>query len=128
MERALLAAPAAGAESENLEPYRATIDDANAGALLDAGVDVEHTGFKAGEGEQTVHLSLFPSQANRLENQGVELEAFDVEAQTLSKSLRQAIEGGDSPNPFYTPSTAATRSRAASRTRWRRSRPSTATS
>ena len=77
---AVFAAPAAGAEGENLEPYRATIDDADAGALLAAGVDVEHTGFKAGEGEQTVHLSLFPSQADTLEDRGVELEAVEVEA------------------------------------------------
>ena len=70
--------------------------------LLDAGVDVEHTGFRAGEGQQTVHLSLFPSQADTLEDRGVELEAVEVEASTMSKSLRQAIDGGDSPNPFYT--------------------------
>ena len=66
------------------------------------GVDVEHTGFKPGEGSQTVNLSLFPSQAESLEDDGVELEQVDDRRARWSKALRQLLDGGDSPNPFYT--------------------------
>jgi zinc carboxypeptidase/Big-like domain-containing protein len=92
---------ATAAPSENLQPYTATIDERDAGVLHDAGIDVEHTGFVAGDGPQDVHLSLFPSQAESLESQGVQVEEFQAEA-LASKQLRQAIDGGDSPNPFYT--------------------------
>ena len=96
------ASGASAAGSEYLEPYRATIDDADAGVLLDAGVDVEHTGFQPGEGPQDVNVSLYPSQADQLEERGVALEAVEIEPLDAPKALRQVLDGGDSPNPFYT--------------------------
>ena len=101
---ALMLAPAVGAAAEQyLEPYRTTIDEYGAGELQKSGVDLGHTGYDAGKSyAQTIEVELFPSQAAELEARGVELEQLELEPAVGSKALRQAANGGDSPNPFYT--------------------------
>jgi Zinc carboxypeptidase/Collagen triple helix repeat (20 copies)/Bacterial Ig domain len=101
---ALIAASssAAAAGNEYLKPYRTTVDDTGAGVLLDAGVDLGHAGYKPGRGPQTIEVAITPSEAERLERRGVELNAVELEAPSGPKGIRQALDGGDSPNPFYT--------------------------
>jgi hypothetical protein len=98
----VVASSASAAGNEYLKPYRTTVDDAGAGILHDAGVDVAHTGYKPGRGSQTIEIPLTPSEAERLEDRGVELQEVELEPPTAPKAVRQALDGGDSPNPFYT--------------------------
>jgi hypothetical protein len=98
----LAASSAAAAGNEYLKPYRTTVDDTGAGILLAEGVDVGHTGYKPGSGNQTIEVPLTPSQAQEIESRGVELEEVELEPPTAPKAVRQAVQGGDSPNDFYT--------------------------
>src|SRR5262245_35747400 len=92
---------AAMAAEEYLEPYRAVADALDAGALEAEGVDLEHAGYDTSKSyAQPIQVALLPSQAERLEDKGVELDKLAV-AKAAPKALRLA-EGGDSPNPFYT--------------------------
>jgi len=97
-------APAiASAEQEYLEPYRTTVDEYGAGELQKAGIDLEHAGYtNDGPPAQTIEVALFPSQAERLEARGLELEAVELAEAVGTKALRQSLDGGDSPNAFYT--------------------------
>ena len=102
---ALMLAPVAAtaAAEEYLEPYSTTIDEYGAGELQKAGVDLGHAGYDPGKSyAQSIEVELFPSQARALEARGVELEQLELERAVGSKALRQAVSGGDSPNPFYT--------------------------
>ena len=102
---ALLLAPAvsAAAAGEHLEPYSTTVDEYGAGELQRAGVDLGHTGYDSDKSSaQRIEVELFPSQARELEARGVELEQLELERAVGSKALRQALNGGDSPNPYYT--------------------------
>ena len=87
---------AAGPQDEKLQPYAATVTRAQAGIVAEAGVDLDHAGFRAGvTGEQQLELAITPTQAAALEAKGVPLAA-----ESLPKSA--AVEtGGDSPNPYY---------------------------
>jgi Zinc carboxypeptidase len=96
------ASPAAAAESERIEPYRTTVDDATVGVLYQAGVDVGHTGYRAGLGRQTIDVPLTPSEARAIEADGVDVREVELQAPAAPKAVREAIQGGDSPNPFYT--------------------------
>ena len=92
---------AAMAAEEYLEPYRAVADELDAGALQAEGVDLEHAGYDTSKAyAQPVQVALLPSQAERLQDKGVELEKLAV-AKAAPKAARLAA-GGDSPNPFYT--------------------------
>jgi hypothetical protein len=99
----LLAAPSAlAAAPQNLQPYAATVDNEGAAVLADAGVDVQHTGFRPNEGNQTVEIAVTPSEAAAIERRGVDLEHRTLPVDTAPKRVRQAVHGGDSPNPYYT--------------------------
>jgi Zinc carboxypeptidase/Bacterial Ig domain len=98
----LAAGPASAAQNEYLTPYAANVDDTAIGILHEAGVDIGHTGYKPGEGVQRIEVALYPSQAARVEDRGVDLTEVEIKPPAGSKTLRQALNGGDSPNPFYT--------------------------
>jgi hypothetical protein len=98
----LAASSASAAGNEYLKPYEATVDDAAAGILLEAGADLGEAGYMPGRGLQQIEVPLYTSQAERLEDRGVELDEVEIEEPVGTKALRQALNGGDSPNPFYT--------------------------
>ena len=98
-----IAPAAASAAQEYLEPYSTTVDEYGAGELQQAGVDLEHAGFdNDGPSTQTIEVALFPSQVQRLEARGLEFEELELPEAIGTKALRQSLDGGDSPNAFYT--------------------------
>jgi hypothetical protein len=98
----IVASPAGAAESERIKPYRTTVDDATVGVLFQAGVDVGHTAYRRGMGRQTIEVPLTPSEARAVEADGLDVREVQLEAPAAGKAVRQAVQGGDSPNPFYT--------------------------
>src|SRR5688500_16465880 len=89
---ALAPAMAQAAEREHLEPYKATVDETDAGHLAAAGVDLGHSGYKPGTGgEQSVEVALFPSQARARQAKGVALREV-----ALPTAAAKPDTGGDS--------------------------------
>src|SRR5262245_5925056 len=109
---AALSAPAA-AHADDLKMYRVTVDERDAGVLGALGVDLGHTGYKAGLGPgQTIFVDLLESQAATAGDKGLSLEEVTpgphvTEAQIEQRlaapksSGAKAETGGDSPNVFY---------------------------
>jgi murein tripeptide amidase MpaA len=124
---ALLAAMALGAPSavqaqDALTMYRVTVGEEGAATLSELGVDLGHTGYKAGKGPgQTIFVDLLESQAAKAQAEGLNLEEITpgphvseaqieqriAAARTVPKSSKAASAadkpetGGDSQNPFY---------------------------
>ena len=83
--------------SANLAPYSATVDSSDAAAMADRGIDMGESGYDSSKaGAQEVQVVLSPSQAAKLESDGIDVSPLPIDAPTRkSKAL------GDSPNPFF---------------------------
>ena len=83
--------------SANLAPYSATVDSSDAAAMADRGIDMGESGYDSSKtGAQEVQVVLSPSQAAKLESDGIDVSPLPIDPPTAkSKAL------GDSPNPFF---------------------------
>jgi hypothetical protein len=83
--------------SANLAPYSASVDSIDAAAMADRGIDMGESGYDSSKGGiQDVQVVLSPSQAAKLESDGIDIAPLAIDAPSLKSNAL-----GASPNPFF---------------------------